>query len=115
MANTSNATAANANYLASKTGLSPAVTMAWLQNEQQSVANPTNPLNILAGGTPGQTGSNGRFGTYANTTAGLDAAAWLLKNNAAYTPILASTSSTPLAQAQAIQNSPWASGHYGYS
>jgi hypothetical protein len=110
-----NATPANANYLAKQTGLSPAVTMAWLQNEGQSVPNPTNPLNIIAGGTPGQTGTNGGFGTYASTTAGLDAAAWLLKNNSAYTPILASTSSTPLAQAQAIQNSPWAKGHYSYS
>ena len=116
MATTYNNSTTNANYLAAKTGLAPSVAAAWLANEGQSVANPTNPLNIVKGGTPNQTGSSGGFGTYASPTAGLDAAAWLLKANSAYQGILnAIKSGTPIQQAQAIQNSPWAAGHYSYS
>ena len=113
---TYNNSAANIQYLSAKTGLAPSVSAAWLANEGQSVANPTNPLNIIAGGTPNQTGTSGGFGTYASPTAGLDAASWLLSANSAYQGILnAIRSGTPIQQAQAIQNSPWAAGHYGYS
>ncbi len=113
---TYNNSAANIQYLSAKTGLAPSVAAAWLANEGQSVANPTNPLNIVKGGTPNQTGTSGGFGTYASPTAGLDAAAWLLSANSAYRGILnAIQSGTPIQQAQAIQNSPWAAGHYGYS
>ena len=116
MATTYNNSAANIQYLSAKTGLAPSVAAAWLANEGQSVANPTNPLNIIKGGTPNQTGTSGGFGTYASPTAGLDAAAWLLTANSAYKSILtAIQSGTPIQQAQAIQNSPWAAGHYGYS
>ena len=116
MAVTYNNSSANINYLSAKTGLAPSVASAWLTNEGQSVANPTNPLNIVKGGTPGQTGSSGGFGTYSSPQAGLDAAAWLLTANSAYSNILSAIQSgTPLQQAQAIQNSPWAAGHYQYS
>lgn len=116
MATTYNNSAANVQYLSQKTGLAPSVAAAWLANEGQTVANPTNPLNIIAGGTPGQTGSSGGFGTYASPTAGLDAAAWLLKANSSYSNILAAIQSgTPLQQAQAIQNSSWATSHYNYT
>src|ERR1035437_269566 len=116
MAVTYNNSTANINYLSAKTGLATSVSSAWLTNEGQSVSNPTNPLNIVKGGTPGQTGSSGGFGTYASPQAGLDAAAWLLSANSAYSNIInAIKSGTPLQQAQAIQNSPWAAGHYGYS
>jgi hypothetical protein len=114
MAVTYNNSAANVNYLSAKTGLAPSVASAWLTNEGQSVGNPTNPLNIVKGGTPNQTGSVGAFGTYASPQAGLDAAAWLLKANTAYQGILVAIGvGSPVQQAQAIQNSPWAAGHYG--
>lgn len=113
----SNATQANANYLASKTGLNPTVTMAWLKNEQQSTPNPTNPLNIRAGGAPGQTGTSGGFATYASPQAGLDAAAWLVNNSSHYTGIrnVVSSGGSAYQQARAIEQSPWAAGHYGQS
>ena len=113
MATTYNNTAANVQYLSAKTGLAPSVAAAWLANEGQSVANPTNPLNIRTGGTPNQTGSIGGFGTYASPTAGLDAAAWLLKANTAYSGVLVAIGmGTPSQQAKAIEASPWAAGHY---
>lgn len=108
------ATQANANYLSSKTGLDPRVALAWLKNECQSTANPTNPLNILYYGTHGQIGQRGRFGTYASTQAGLDGAAWLVNNSGYYSGIRAAIKTgDPVAQARAIENSPWAGGHYG--
>lgn len=114
MAYCGGATQANANYLASKTGLDPRVALAWLKNECQSVANPTNPLNILYYGTNGQTGQQGRFGTYPSTQAGLDAAARLINNSANYSVIRAAIKTgNPVAEAHAIELSPWAGGHYG--
>jgi len=113
---TSNATVANATYLANKTGLNPAVALAWLLNEGQSVANPTNPLNIEAGGTSGQTGTQGGFGVYASTQAGLDAAASLINSAPQYAGIRAAIKGgNSQSEAQAIQNSPWAKGHYSFS
>lgn len=116
MAYCGGATQANANYLASKTGLNPSVALAWLKNECQSTPNPTNPLNIRYYGTNGQTGKIGGFGTYASTTAGLDAAARLVNGGAYYSGIRAAIKSgNPAAQAHAIELSPWAAGHYGGS
>jgi len=108
---TSNATVANATYLASKTGLTPAAAYAWLAAEGQQVPNPTNPLNIKTGGAPGQTGtlktSYGTFAQYASPQAGLDAAAWLV-HNGDY-PDIRSTLNSGNAQAQteAIDSSRW--------
>jgi hypothetical protein len=111
-----NTSQANISHLSSATGLAPSVAQAWLANEGQSTPNPTNPLNIRTGNTPNQTGSIGGFGTYASPAAGLDAAAWLLRVSSHYTGIISAIKSgTPLQQAQAIQNSPWAAGHYSYS
>src|SRR4051794_32562243 len=95
-------------------GLDPRVALAWLKNECQSNPNPTNPLNILYYGSHGQTGKAGRFGVYSSTHAGLDHAAWLVNNSAYYSGIrVAIKTGDPLAQARAIENSPWAGGHYG--
>lgn len=114
MAYCGQATQANANYLASKTGLSPAVALAWLRNECQSVANPTNPLNIRYYGSTGQTGKIGGFATYASPHAGLDGAARLVNNSAYYAIIRAAIKTgNPWAEAHAIELSPWAGGHYG--
>jgi hypothetical protein len=108
------ATADNAKYLSSKTGLNVYVALAWLWNECQTVNNPTNPLNIRYYGTQGQTGQVGGFGTYANPQKGLDNAAWLINNSAYYGGIRAAISSgNAFAQARAIELSPWAGGHYG--
>ena len=108
---TDNATQANADYLASKTGLTPAAALAWLQAEQQQVPNPTNPLNITAGGTPGESGtlrtSYGTFATYSSPQAGLDAAAWLIANGQ-YSGIRATLGTgDSTAQAKAIDASKW--------
>jgi hypothetical protein len=111
---TSNATPANAAYLASKTGLAPAVALAWLQNEGQAVANPTNPLNIRYYGTNGQVANAGGFGVYNTTQAGLDHAAWLINNSAYYVGVRrAIATNNPTLEARAIELSPWAAGHYG--
>jgi len=108
------ATTANARYLSSKTGLNVFVALAWLWNECQTVNNPTNPLNIRYYGTHGQIGKIGGFGTYQSTQAGLDNAAWLIKNGASYSGIRAAIASGNMfAQARAIELSPWAGGHYG--
>jgi hypothetical protein len=121
MAYCGGATEANAQYLASKTGLNPNVALAWLKNECQATPNPTNPLNIdfngaAVSGADKQVGKLGPFAVYNTTQAGLDAAANQINHSAYYSGIrTAIRSGNPWAQAQAIQNSPWAGGHYGYS
>jgi hypothetical protein len=101
-------------------GLSPIVAQAWLVNEGQSdsIATPSNPLNIVVrGGGSGsglETGSNGPLFTYASWQDGLKATAHLLKSNPAYSGILAAIASgNPQAQARAIELSPWSGGNYG--
>jgi hypothetical protein len=101
-------------------GLSPIVAQAWIVNEGQadSIATPSNPLNIVVrGGGSGsglETGSNGPLFTYADWQHGLQAAAHLLKANSAYSGILdAIASGDPQAQARAIELSPWSGGNYG--
>jgi hypothetical protein len=107
----SNATIANATALANATGLTVQAAMAWLLAEQQQVPNPTNPLNIEVGGTPGQTGvlhtSYGSFGTYASPQAGIAAAAWLIAHGD-YAGIRAAiASANAWLQARAIDLSRW--------
>ena len=113
--------AAEATYLSSLLpGLSPVTAQAWLMNEGQSdsIATPSNPLNIVvAGGGSGsglETGTNGPLYTYTSWQDGLQAVAHLLKSNPAYSGILAAIATgDPIAQAKAIEASPWAGGNYG--
>jgi hypothetical protein len=109
------ATSTNASYLSAASGLHYDVALAWLWNECQSAPNPTNPLNIIKGGTPGQVGSYGAFGVYSSPQAGLNAAAWLIRNGSYSGIRSAIATGDSNAQAVAIQSSPWAAGHYGYS
>jgi hypothetical protein len=101
-------------------GLSPIVAQAWLVNEGQSdsIATPSNPLNIVVrGGGSGsglETGSNGPLFTYASWQDGLKAVAHLLNANSAYSGILAAIKTgNPQAEARAIELSPWSGGNYG--
>jgi hypothetical protein len=78
---------------------------AWLRCEGQSVNNPTNPLNIRCA-----TG----FCHYTSATAGLQAAAHLIKTLTYYVHVRAALlTGNALAIARAIEDSPWAGGHYG--
>jgi hypothetical protein len=108
------ATNENAAYLASKTGLDKNVALAWLKNEGQTTANPTNPLNILYGGYRQQIKNPGsRFAKFPSTQAGLDEAAWLINNSSYYSGIRAAIATkNPALQARAIERSPWAAGNY---
>ena len=108
------ATNENAAYLASKTGLDKNVALAWLKNEGQATANPTNPLNILYGGYRQQIQNPGsRFARFPSTQAGLDEAAWLINNSSYDSGVRAAIATkSPALQARAIERSPWAAGNY---
>lgn len=99
-------------------GFSAVAAKAWLLNEGQATPNPTNPLNIAVfGGGSGsglETGHQGGYYTYASWQEGLTAAAYLLTHNSAYRHVVASAATNnPLAQAAAVEGSPWAGGNYG--
>lgn len=94
-------------------GLPASVARAWLACESQEIDNPTNPLNILYSGHRTQTGKRGRFATYTSPEAGLDDAAWLIANLSYYTHVRAALGGSPIVIAHAIEDSPWAGGHYG--
>ncbi len=99
----------------------------WLRCEAQSINNPSNPLNILYPtrrypNRPRQIGYRGRFGVYASQEDGIKDAAWLINNSAYYRNVRAainkkysSAAERNLEIAKAIEASPWAAGHYGYS
>lgn len=122
MAVTYNDSAANVKTLCDAIpGLPAATAKAWLRCEGQSVSNPTNPLNILFYNTRSQIGSKGRFATYASTKAGLEDAAWLINKSSYYQGVrnaLAKVNGlsdvdAAILVARAIEESPWAGGHYG--
>jgi hypothetical protein len=98
------------------------VAKAWLRAEGQTVNNPTNPLNIRYYGSPGQTGRIGGFATYASAASGLRYAAALILHSTYYAGVrraLATWHANPgnrtaiVNVARAIEDSPWAAGHYG--
>jgi hypothetical protein len=112
--------AQEATLLSQLTGLNPIVAQAWLTNEGQadSIATPSNPLNIVVrGGGSGsglETGTNGPLFTYASWQDGIKAVAHLLNANPAYAGILAAIrTGNPQAEARAIELSPWSGGNYG--
>lgn len=112
--------AQEAAYLSELTGLNPLTAQAWLMNEGQSdsIATPSNPLNIVvAGGGSGtgtETGHNGPLYTYADWRAGIRAAAHLVNSSSHYAGIRAAIASgSAYDQARAIERSPWAGGGYG--
>lgn len=111
--------AQQAAYLAELTGLNPVVAQAWLMNEGQSdsIATPSNPLNIVVrgggSGTGTETGRNGPLFTYADWRAGLRAAAALVTRSRHYGGIRAAIATgDAIKQAAAIEASPWAAGGY---
>ncbi len=122
----SNATPVNIAALALVSGLEALTAAAWLHCEEQSIPNPTNPLNVRWYGRagqlrgPGATGVPGEgFAAYASANAGL-ADAWrmlvALAPSYGYDAVVAAAAgSDPLAQARAIELSSWAAGHYGGS
>lgn len=109
--------------LAQLTGMPEEVAHQWLMCEAQSVNNPTNPLNIRSGASkypnrPPQIGSKGGFGVYASQADGIGDAAWLINESSYYKNVKSTIAASPtdsLAIARAIENSPWAAGHYGHS
>jgi len=111
-------TDANVATLARLFGFEPLAARAWLRCEAQGVDNPTNPLNIEAGGvTAGaQVGSVGGFAVFSSAGAGLAAAHDVVATLApkyGYGAILAQRGSgDPYAQARAVERSDWAAGHY---
>ena len=112
--------AQEAAYLSELTGLNPVTAQAWLLNEGQddSIATPSNPLNIVVrgggSGTGTETGHNGPLFTYADWQAGIRAAAHLVNSSSHYAGIReAIASGDAIKQAQAIERSPWAGGGYG--
>lgn len=111
----------NISLLSKLTGIPAAVCDRWLRCEAQSRNNPTNPLNILTGvrkypDRPPQIGANGRFGVYATVEDGIGDAAWLINKSSYYAGIRrAIKTGDPLTIARAIEDSPWAGGHYGHS
>lgn len=119
MAVTFNDTPENVAYLAALFGFEPIVAKAWLRIEGQSVANPTNPLNIrdsleMTGyiSTP-----TGKYGYFEDAFRGLYSAKMVVTRNApsyGYDSILAAAwSRDPLRQAKTIERSSWAAGGYG--
>ena len=114
----SHATNANITYLTDLIpGLPRAAAEAWLRCEGQAVNNPTNPLNILYYGSNarGQVGERGRFAVYTSAYRGLADAAWVVKNLSYYAHLRSVLARHPSAldAARAIEDSPWAGGHYG--
>jgi hypothetical protein len=116
---TYNDTPENVGYLAALFGFEPIVAKAWLRLEGQSVANPTNPLNIrdsleLTGYI---TTPTGKYGYFEDALRGLYSAKQLITRNKAsygYQAILDSAfTRDPFRQAKAIEASGWAAGHYG--
>ena len=112
-------TDANVASLAGLFGFEPAAARAWLRCEGQATDNPSNPLNIRAGGVTStdQTGSVGGFARFANAAAGLRAAHRIVATLApsyGYGAILAAAGSGDAhRQARAVERSAWAAGHYG--
>lgn len=117
-------TPANVAALARAFGFAPVVARAWLRSEGQSVPNPTNPLNIEAGGVTADLQTHqlvGRFAAFPTASAGIEAAHELVSRLAGiarygYAEILRQAGSgNAIAQARAVELSSWASGHYGAS
>jgi hypothetical protein len=108
-------TPSNIAYLSTSIpGMSPNVSEAWLRCEGQTIDNPTNPLNILYYGSPGQIGKRGRFAVYGSVHDGLDSAAGLILHSRYYAGVRrALLTHNDLAVARSIEDSPWAGGHYG--
>lgn len=97
-------------------GLPGVVVKAWLRCEGQATNNPTNPLNILYYGREdrNQIGQRGRFAVYPSAYAGLKDAAWLITRSSYYAGVRAALGTRdPIKIANAIEESPWAAGHYG--
>lgn len=110
-------TEANVAFLALDLGFETSAILAWLRCECQSVANPTNPLNIRSTAY-GAIGRNSEgFAVYPNVETGLRAVRRLLEANASsygYGAVLAQRSSgDAYSQARAVELSDWAAGHYG--
>lgn len=109
-------TDANVAYLASVIPGMPRLTArAWMRCEGQQVNNPTNPLNIRYYGTGGQIGRNSAgFGVYRSAAAGLLHAASLIMHLSYYAGVRrVLPTHNALTIARAIEDSPWAGGHYG--
>ncbi len=102
-------------------GLPASVAKAWLRCEGQAVSNPTNPLNILYGPYRTQIGAKGRFGVYKSAEDGLKDAAWLINQSVYYQSVRTAiaqakgmaAADAAVKVARAIEDSPWAGGHYG--
>ncbi len=95
------------------------VVHAWLSCEGQDDANlsPYNPLNIIVGGTPGQSGraGNSPTATYASLGDGAHWTGWLI-DHGPYAGIRAARATgDPYQIARAIEFSPWAASRYGAS
>ena len=104
--------AALAQLLSRLTGLDYNVAYDWLTAENSSI--PTDPLGILRGNSPYQTGSSGRFGTYASAFDGIRGAAWLIAHGPYAKVRDAIKHGTPAQQRLAIIESPWAGGNYNH-
>jgi len=92
------------------------VARAWLRCEAQATYNPSNPLNILYYGRldRNQIAQRGRFAVYPSAYEGLRDAAGLILRSHYYEGVrYALQSKDPLTIARAIEESPWAGGHYG--
>lgn len=97
-------------------GLPVATAAAWLACEQSPGAwHATNPLNIRWYGSAGQIANVGGFATYATPEAGLKAAAGLILGSGYYGGVRAALGKGAHTVAVAIEQSPWAAGHYGGS
>lgn len=103
--------------------LEATVIYVWLSHEGQSSANATdtNPLNIWSGGKSGsglEVGKKAANNLYATPEDGIRATAYLILHGP-YSGIRATLapagSGDPIAQATAIQESPWAASHYGHA
>lgn len=106
--------------VAARTGLSLPVVYAWVANEQPPDTNPAaqgyNWLNVSAAsrGVAGTIPATG-YPRFASLGAAVAATSRLILTSGYYAGIRAAIKTgNPVLQARAIQNSPWAAGHYGY-
>jgi hypothetical protein len=120
---TLNDSAYNVTTLAALTGMPKTTAAAWIRCEGQGTSNPTNPLNIgywgystqrpgphsSAAGAPGS-----GFASYSSALAGLTDAARMIATSGHYVGIRNAIATRDAVKvAQAIEASPWATGHYG--
>lgn len=96
-------------------GLRPEVIAAWLRCEGSGPGR-NNPLNARGPVLPGNSGFDAQgFASFPDLATAAQAYLWRLEHvaGAGYGAILASRGGSALEQAQAIQASSWAAGHYG--